>query len=177
MVIRRLTHFFQAQGAATAMEDGIFLGRIVSEVIRGTITLETAIHLYEKKRIPRAFHKQQSAFVNGQLYAVKGDEKSARDRNTEPEIKAWDSSVTKPAELPPTYRTWQMFASPTAVASILNYDAESDADFAVDEWLMNQGDVDETTLVSKGLREKWWSAIHDNGVGRWEDVRKGKAKL
>ncbi|KAK5094594.1 hypothetical protein LTR24_003535 [Lithohypha guttulata] len=166
-----------AQGAATAMEDGIFLGRIVSEVIRGTINLETAIHLYEKKRIPRAFHKQQSAFVNGQLYAVKGDEKTARDRNTKPEIKAWDSSVTKPAELPPTYRTWQMFASPTAVASILYYDAESDADFAVDEWLMNQGDVDETTLVSVGLRGKWWSAIHDNGVERWEGVKESKAKL
>ncbi len=155
----------------------MFLGRVVSEVIRGTINLETAIHLYEKKRIPRAFHKQQSAFVNGKLYAVKGDEKIARDKNTQPEIKAWDHSVMKPGELPPTYRTWQMFASPQAVPSILYYDAEADADFAVDEWLMSQGDVDGTTLVSQGLRHKWYSAIWDNGVRRWKDTREGKAKL
>jgi len=159
------------------MEDGMFLGRVVSEVIRGTIDIETAIHLYEKKRIPRAFHKGQVAFVNGKLYGVEGNDKLARDRSTRPEIAAWDSNVTKPAELPPTYRTWQLYTSPTAIMSVLCYDAESDADFAVDEWLMSQGDVDETTLVSKGLREKWWSAIHDNGVENWKGVKDRKAKL
>ncbi|KAK5948351.1 hypothetical protein OHC33_010661 [Knufia fluminis] len=166
-----------AQGAATAMEDGIFLGRVISEVMRGTINLETAIHLYEKKRIPRAFHKQQSAFVNGKLYAVKGDEKIARDKGMDPELKAWDQSVMKPADLPPTYRSWAMFASPAMVPSILYYDAEGDADFAVDEWLMSQGDVDEVTLVSKGLREKWFSAIWDNGVERWRTAKQRKIKL
>jgi len=44
----------QAQGAATAMEDGAFLGRVISEVVRGVITLPKAIDLYEAKRIPRA---------------------------------------------------------------------------------------------------------------------------
>ncbi|KAK5094257.1 hypothetical protein LTS08_008676 [Lithohypha guttulata] len=157
-----------AQGAATAMEDGIFLGRIISEVMRGTIKLETAIHLYEKKRIPRVFHKQQSAFVMGELCCVKDADQRARNDNQTPEVKAWDRCPTHPEELPPTYRTWQLFVSPQAVPSILYYDAEGDADFAVDEWLMSHDDVDAKTLVSDGLRQKWWSALRDNGIERWQ---------
>lgn len=161
----------QAQGAATAMEDGIFLGRVVSEVVRGTIDMPTAIHLYEKKRIPRAFHKQQSAFIKGELCGVKGADQVARDANTAPEVLAWDRCPANPEELPPTYRTWQLFASPTSVPSILYYDAEGDADFAVDEWLMSQGDIDPKTLVSAGLKQKWYSALRDNGVKRWQALR------
>lgn len=164
----------QAQGAATSMEDGIFLGRIMSEVIRGTISLETAIHLYEKKRIPRAWHKQQSAFVQGQLASLRDSEKTARDDSSMPEVRAWEHSPVHPKKLPSTYRTWLMFSSTFSVPSILHYDAEGDADFAVDEWLMNQGDVDPKTLVSAGLKAKWKSAIHDNGVERSQDA---KAKL
>lgn len=153
------------------MEDGIFLGRVVSEVVRGTIGLSTAIHLYEKKRIPRAFHKQQSAFTKGELCGVKGADQIARDNSMAPEVKAWDLCPANPAELPPTYRSWQLFASIHAVPSILYYDAEGDADFAVDEWLMSQGDVDPKTLVSAGLRQKWWSALRDNGAKRWQTLR------
>lgn len=148
------------------MEDGIFLGRIMSEVVRGTIPLDIAIELYEKKRIPRAFHKQQSAFVQGQLCFLKGREKEARDSTGSPEVMAWDSCPTRPEELPSTYRTWLMFTGVQSVPSILYYDAEADADFAVDEWLMSQGDVDSTTLVSSGLRAKWMGAVYDNGVGK-----------
>lgn len=101
-----LTFVLTGWQAATAMEDGIFLGRVISEVVRGTITLETAIHLYEKKRIPRAFHKQQSAFVQGELCGVKGQDKVARDNVSAPEVKAWDQSPVHPEALPPTYRTW-----------------------------------------------------------------------
>lgn len=164
----------QAQGAATSMEDGIFLGRIISEVIRGTISLDTAISLYEKKRIPRAWHKQQSAFVQGQLASLKDSEKIARDDSSACEVTAWESSPVHPRELPSTYRTWLMFSSTFSVPGILYYDAEGDADFAVDEWLMNQEDVDPKTLVSNGLRAKWKHAIQDNGIER---SRNWKAKL
>lgn len=155
------------------MEDGIFLGRIVSEVIRGTISLETAIHLYEKKRIPRAFHKQQSAFVQGQLLSLRGTEKELRDRSSAPEVEAWERCPVHPEEMSSTYRTWLMFSGTNSVPSILYYDAEGDADFAVDEWLMTQGDRDSKTLVSKGLSDKWKQAIrvdHIQNIG-------SKAKL
>jgi salicylate hydroxylase len=42
-----------AQGAATSMEDGAFLGRVISEVVRGVITMPEAISIYEKTRMPR----------------------------------------------------------------------------------------------------------------------------
>lgn len=147
------------------MEDGIFLGRIMSEVIRGTINLETAIHLYEKKRIPRAFHKQQSAFVQGQLLSLKGADMEARDQAGIPEVQAWEQCPAHPGEMPSTYRTWLMFSGTHTVPSILYYDAEGDADFAVDEWLMNQGDRDPKTLVSRGLRAKWRQGIWGGKLG------------
>lgn len=147
------------------MEDGIFLGRIMSEVIRGTITLENAVHLYEKKRIPRAFHKQQSAFVQGQLLSLKGAEAKARDQAGLPEVKAWEKCPADPAEMSSTYRTWLMFSGTHTVPSILYYDAEGDADFAVDEWLMNQDDRDPKTLVSYGLRAKWRQGIWGGSLG------------
>lgn len=149
----------KAQGAATSMEDGIFLGRVMSEVIRGSISLETAIHLYEKKRIPRAFHKQQSAFVQGQLLSLKATEQKARDHSTAPEVEAWEQCPAHPAEMSSLHRSWLMFSSTHSVPSILYYDAEGDADFAVDEWLMYQGDKDPKTQVSDGLRAKWRQAI------------------
>jgi salicylate hydroxylase len=43
-----------AQGAATSMEDGAFLGRVVSEVVRGVdraVTMPEAISIYEKTRM------------------------------------------------------------------------------------------------------------------------------
>jgi len=54
-----------AQGAATSMEDGIFLGRVMSEVVRGILSLPEAVEIYEKTRMPRAWTKQQVSFTNG----------------------------------------------------------------------------------------------------------------
>ncbi len=57
-----------AQGAATSMEDGAFLGRVLQDVVRGNLTLAEAIHVYEKTRMPRAWLKQQASFTMGALY-------------------------------------------------------------------------------------------------------------
>lgn len=54
-----------AQGAATSMEDGIFLGRVISDVVRGILSLPEAVEIYEKTRMPRAWTKQQVSFTNG----------------------------------------------------------------------------------------------------------------
>lgn len=159
------------------MEDGIFLGRVLGEVLRGVIDLETAIHLYETKRIPRAYHKQQSAFTQGQLLTVRGKEKELRDKTTLAELKTWDRSTVHPEHLPPTYRTFFLFASPQTLPSIFYYDAEGDADFAVDEWLMNHNDADEKTHVSRRLRQKWWNGIYNNGLEIWERALRPVSKL
>ena len=57
-----------AQGAATSMEDGAFLGRVMGEVVRGVLSIEEAIHVYEKTRMPRAWFKQQASFTMGAMY-------------------------------------------------------------------------------------------------------------
>lgn len=155
----------------------MFLGRLIQEVMRSTINLETAIHLYEKKRIPRAWHKQQSAFTQGQLLSARGQERTIRDNSTKVEVQSWDHSPVHPRILPATYRSFLLFSSPFSVPSILYYDAESDADFAVDEWLMNHNDIDQKTYVSGKLRQKWWSGLHDNGVQIAERASKSTAKL
>ena len=54
-----------AQGAATSMEDGAFLGRVIADVVRGILSLAEAIEIYEKTRLPRAFTKQQASFTAG----------------------------------------------------------------------------------------------------------------
>jgi salicylate hydroxylase len=155
-----------AQGAATAMEDGAFLGRVVSEVLRGVICTREAIHLYEKQRIPRVWIKQQAAFINGQINTATGTEQRERDSASAPEVAAYDRNPLQQKVLPPTYRRWQLFSSAETVPGILAYDAEADADFAVCEYLQNKGDVDPQTMVAKSLRDKWWNTIYDNGMKR-----------
>lgn len=155
----------------------MFLGRLIQEVMRNVIDLETAIHLYEKKRIPRAWHKQQSAFTQGQMLFIKDEEARLRNNSTKFEVQSWDHSPVHPGELPATYRSFLLFSNPLSVPSILYYDAEADADFAVDEWLMNRSDIDSKTHVSRGLRQKWWSGIDNNGVQISERSSKSTAKL
>jgi salicylate hydroxylase len=57
-----------AQGAATSMEDGAFLGRAIGAVVQGKMSMKEAIHIYEKSRMPLAHVKQQVSFLNGAIW-------------------------------------------------------------------------------------------------------------
>jgi salicylate hydroxylase len=61
-----------AQGAATSMEDGAFLGRAIAAVVKGKITVKEAIDIYEKARMPLAHVKQQVSFLNGAIWHLPG---------------------------------------------------------------------------------------------------------
>lgn len=76
-----------AQGAATSMEDGAFLGRCLREVIHGRMSLADAVSLYEKERMPKAYLKQQVSFLNGAIWMLSGAAAEARDRAMEPELR------------------------------------------------------------------------------------------
>lgn len=78
-----------AQGAATAMEDGAFLGVILREVARGRITLREAISKYEEERMPLADLKQQKSFVMGVVYHLDdgSPEQKARDEHMKGELR------------------------------------------------------------------------------------------
>jgi salicylate hydroxylase len=170
------------QGAATAIEDGVFLGRVLSEVVHGVLTLSEAVSLYEQKRMPRVWTKQQVSFVSGELNMCSDKQDlDKRNRSSLPEVAG--SNVTlngslKHGEkhnsepgfpiLPPSYRSWQMFSSIDTVPSIFYYDAEADADNAVFEFLQSRdqvnGHVDEFTMVSRELARKCWRATDFNGI-------------
>lgn len=147
------------------MEDGAFLGTVIAEVVRGMITLPEAIDLYEKKRMPRVWTKQQASFVSGTINMATGEDAATRNRASAPEVDCWDRNIISPSKLlPPTYRSWQMFCTPTSVPGILYYDPEGDADNAVCEYLQAKTEMDEKTLVTKGLWDKWWSVVKNNGL-------------
>lgn len=78
-----------AQGAATSIEDGAFLGVMLREVAGGTITLREAITKYEGERMPLADLKQQKSFVQGMIYHLEegSPEQIARDRHMEGELR------------------------------------------------------------------------------------------
>lgn len=150
------------------MEDGAFLGRVIAEVVRGVLTLPEAITLYEKHRMPRAWIKQQSSFLIGEIYMVPdGPFASARDKSSEastrsPPFQSRQSrpvvdkmSLNKITGPDANQRSWNLWGAPETIASIYGYDAESDADYAVLKYLMDQGPVDANTKMSQRLTEKW----------------------
>ena len=163
-----------AQGAATAVEDGAFLGQVLSEVIRGSISMETAIMLYEEKRMPKAWVKQQVSLMSGYINMMDLPEgwstehmERLRDESARLEVERGEECVLREGatDLPPWYRGWQLYCSPQSNKQVLCYDAEGDADNAVCELLTKTTEVDERSGVSEGLKSRFWGNVLDNGLG------------
>ena len=151
---------------------------MIGEVVRGTITLPEAIELYEKKRMPRVWTKQQVSFTNGTLNMAGGEEAKKRNRASRPEIEALAKNVVSPNNpLPPQYRSWQLAFSPISVPSVMYFDPEGDAEQAVLEHLQNTTPMDKRTLVTKGLWDRWWGFVENNGVEHRERAVNGTSKL
>ncbi|KIV85821.1 hypothetical protein PV11_01477 [Exophiala sideris] len=146
-----------AQGAATSMEDGAFLGKVIADVVRGILSLPEAIHIYEKTRMPRAWTKQQASFTAGQVYMTPQPDLNTRNTSSSIERDAAFSNVAEPPHPPSTYRSWNLWGFPDSIPGVYAYDAEADADNAICEYLSKAGEVDPATRVSKRLKEKWWS--------------------
>ena len=170
-----------AQGAATSMEDGAFLGRVLGEVVRGVVSLQEAVGIYEKTRMPRAWIKQQASFVMGQVYMFPPDLAANRDRSsaasvaeTEAQVAISNLQTTSKKITGPDANThsWNLWGAPESVQSIFGYDPEGDADFAVLKFLTEKTGWDGNTGVSEGLERKWtgWF-VPEKDVGRI-----GKAK-
>ncbi|KAL7935653.1 hypothetical protein V8C35DRAFT_333545 [Trichoderma chlorosporum] len=151
------------QGAATAIEDSACLGRLLSEVVRGVLTLQEAVGLYEKQRIPRAWTKQQVSLVSGHLIMDPNNREDRAKASIE-EVKAYDSNGSGVRSMPPSYRPWQLFSNPNALPAVYFHDAEGEADNAVCEFLQQKGEVDEKSFLAKHLGDKWWGHIYNNGL-------------
>ncbi|KIX05263.1 uncharacterized protein Z518_06135 [Rhinocladiella mackenziei CBS 650.93] len=154
-----------AQGAATAVEDGAFLGRVISGVVRGAIDVPKAVELYENRRIPKAWIKQQISFVSGIVNMTSEEERlKIRDKATRPEIWARDQNPVDPPQLPPAYRSWQFYSSENTMPGLFYYDAEGDADNAVCEYLQSVGEVDDFEMLSANLKNMWTGYVDNNGT-------------
>ena len=153
-----------AQGAATAMEDGAFLGTIMGEVMRGTLPLRGAIHLYEKERMPRVRVKQQGSYINGAVMMYAKEKTEQRNASSRIEIERLMDNPMKPEAPPPTYRSWILWANPESLHHIHTYDAEGDADMAVCRFLQETTEKDTKTGMSRGLEEKWWGYMQPSAA-------------
>lgn len=109
-----------AQGAATAIEDGAFLGRCIQQVLRSNISLEKAIEIYEKARMPKARMKQQMSFLNGAIWQLpEGTAQVARDNAMKWELQGKDGRG---------WRSPNLYGDPRTVWEVYGYDAEAHAD-------------------------------------------------
>lgn len=161
-----------AQGAATAMEDGGFLGGVLSEVVRGTLTISDAVHIYEKARIPRAWTKQQISYTSGLVnLSADADRIAVRNLASKPEVEAKLLNPVTQNPLPSSFRSWQYYCNFASVPGVFTYDAEGDADNAVCEFLQERGGFDESGMVSEALKGKWWGYVDDNGMKNKKAVR------
>lgn len=146
------------------MEDGAFLGRVLAEVVRGILTLEQAIHVYEKTRMPRAWMKQQASFTMGAMYMLPAPLDKYREAASTSSVEQTEAmnevanlrngvkEVTGPD---PNSLSWNLWGAPETVQSIFGYDPEGDADHAVLTYLSETTRMDENTGMSEGLEKKW----------------------
>ncbi|CAM1508660.1 Fc.00g055080.m01.CDS01 [Cosmosporella sp. VM-42] len=114
-----------AQGAATSMEDGAFLGRCIARVVEGKIRLDEAVRIYEEERMPKAYAKQQVSFLNGAIWHLPdGPEQMARDKAMEPELQG-------------KYyvRSSNLYGDPQTVLEVYGYDVEDHAETALATYL------------------------------------------
>ncbi len=134
-----------AQGAATSMEDGAFLGRCIGEVVKGRISLAQAIEIYEKERMPKAHFKQQVSFLNGAIWHLPdGPAQEARDRAMKVEL-----------EGRPFVRSPNLYGDPMTVLGVYAYDAEEHADSALYEYLEGRKRMDETKKITKSIADTY----------------------
>jgi len=119
-----------AQGAATSMEDGAFLGTLIGEWIRGRMTREEVVHVYESERMPKAKRKQDVSFLNGAIWQLSGEDARKRDEVMMQELQTPDAPEGKVL-----IRSPNLYGDPRAVLEVYGYDVEEHARDAVKRFL------------------------------------------
>ncbi|KAK5144085.1 hypothetical protein LTR04_001681, partial [Oleoguttula sp. CCFEE 6159] len=133
-----------AQGAATSMEDGAFLGRCLREVVQNRISVSDAVTIYEKGRMPKASLKQQISFLNGAIWhLLDGPAQEARDR-----------AMMKELDGEQLLRSPNLYADPATVLDVYGYNAEAHADDELVKFIEGRERSDQRTFVTKKEAEK-----------------------
>jgi salicylate hydroxylase len=128
-----------AQGAATSMEDGAFLGRCIGQVVQKKLYVAQAIDIYERGRMPKAHFKQQVSFLNGAIWHLPdGPAQKARDQAMEAELEGKRS-----------LRSPNLYGDPATVLKVYAYDAEDHADEAIFQYLKGRERMDTEKRITK----------------------------
>ena len=125
-----------AQGAATSMEDGAFLGILISEWIRGRMTREEVVHVYESERMLKAKRKQDVSFLTGAIWQLSGEDAHKRDQAMMQELQTPDAPEGKVL-----IRSPNLYGDPAAVLEVYGYDVEDHARDAVKRFLSGGKEV------------------------------------
>ncbi|KAJ9616815.1 hypothetical protein H2200_000534 [Cladophialophora chaetospira] len=146
-----------AQGAATSMEDGAFLARTLAKVVEGRISIPQAIEIYEKTRMPKAYYKQQVSFLNGAIWQVAdGPVQEARDKAMAIELKEGQY-----------VRSPNLYGDPVTTLEVYNYDAEADAELAIQTYLAANEPYDANSGVTDRELARfvgWWYPKDDKRI-------------
>jgi len=138
-----------AQGAATSMEDGAFLGILLGAVAKGEMKLAEAVDIYEKERMPLADIKQQLSFMNGAIWHLPdGPEQEARDKMMEGELRGEQ-----------LLRSPNLYADPWTMLTCYGYDPEAHANRVVEAWKRDAKPRDAQTHVTdeqKDIYMNWF---------------------
>lgn len=153
-----------AQGAATSMEDGAFLGTLIKHYLNGTLPdVKEVVRLYEKHRMPLADMKQQVSFLNGAIWMLEGEEAEKRNATMEPELRG----VPEEGRL---LRSANLYGDPGCVAAVYGYDVVGHADWAVVEWVRENRALCTQSLGQKGGwgRTEGRDELGIDGRERWK---------
>ncbi|UKZ53518.1 hypothetical protein TrVGV298_007310 [Trichoderma virens] len=135
-----------AQGAATAMEDGAFLGKCIGAVTQGKLALREAIRIYETERMPKAYMKQQVSFINGAIWHLPDG----------PQSRLRDMSMSTELEGKYFIRSSNLYGDPQTVLEVYGYDAEGHAEESLGRFLNGGKDaVDADTGVLLSMENKY----------------------
>jgi salicylate hydroxylase len=148
-----------AQGAATAMEDGAFLGVVLAAVIQKKMSLKQSIALYEKERMPKVRNKQEVSLLNGAIWHLGGHEAHRRNEAMKGELEGGGKVLI---------RSPNLYGDPSTVLSVYGYDAEEHGREAVERELGGGNNV----VDGRGVRVKTigdvmgWFLKHDTGKAK-----------
>jgi len=159
-----------AQGAATSMEDGAFLGILIGEWIRGRLAREDVVDIYERERMPKAKRKQDVSFLNGAIWQLGGEDARKRDKAMIQELQTAEAPEGKVL-----IRSPNLYGDPAAVLEVYGYDAEAHARDAVERFLNGNEEVRAVGGFGKPAHEQimgWF--LRDPAA---EDVSVPKSRL
>lgn len=128
----------------------------ICATVSGVIDIAQAVKLYDQRPMPKAYLKEQNLLhVCPSQHGREGTPGTRPGPVSLPETLALQKNQTRPVLPPPTHRSWQSDSNVEFRSHVISYDAESDADNAVCQYLESHNEVSKLDNVNDSMREYW----------------------